>query len=269
MTRTLLAFGDSHTAGAEIQEKSSFECCHKAYPAYIAKYYGMQYKNYSQSGCGNDWLVKRFIDVIKKVIINKEEVFVLFNFCETSRTHIEIPIPPESQQNWDEEFYGPLHFLANYLSKNCFDKIEKTPWTRAIKKYLPIYRTYLALNTDKDLSKKAINQIFLVQTICEKYNIPFVFHNSITWYPGDWSLISKKNHFGHHSSDVWNYDSENINFSMSNSYCFWGLAINDPNWKHLYSDPRWEDHYPEEYHKYWASKLLRFIDKQGILEDYV
>jgi hypothetical protein len=269
MTRTLLAFGDSHTAGAEIEEHYNYECYHKAYPACIANYYGIQYKNYSQAGCSNDWLVKRFIDVIKKAIINKEEVFVLFNFCESSRTHIEIPIPPESQQNWDEEFYGSLHFYSNHLSKKYFNDVEKNPYTQALKKYLPIYRTYLTLNTNKDLSKKAINQIFLVQTICKKYNIPFVFHNSISWYSGDWSLISKKNHFGHHSSDIWNYDSENINNSMYMEYCFWGLATNHPNWKHLYFDPRWKDHYPEEYHKYWASKLLRFIDNQKILEGYI
>ncbi len=267
MSRILLAFGDSHTAGAEIEEQYNYECYSKAYPSYIAKYYGFEYENYSQAGCSNDWLLKRFNDAIKKSIINKDKIFILFNFCEATRTYIEIPTPSEFEQNWDENFYGPLHFYSQHLTKNFFINQPDNPYNKSIKKHLPVYHHYISLNNDKMLHEKALNQIFHIQSICERYNIPFLFHSSFDWYTGDWKLISKKNYYGHHSNLTTDYDVNIDAPLMSSLYSFWGVASNHPNWKNYQKESRWSGHYPEEYHKYWAARLIKFINEQKILED--
>ena len=80
MTRTLLAFGDSHTAGAEIEKQYELWYYEKAYPSYIAKYFGFEYKNYAYPGGSNDWALVQFHKAIKSSIKNKEDVFFLFNF---------------------------------------------------------------------------------------------------------------------------------------------------------------------------------------------
>lgn len=268
MTRTLLAFGDSHTAGAEIEEQYNYKCFEKAYPSYIAKHYGFKYKNFSEAGGSNDWLFKRFNDEIEKVILNKEEVFILFSFTESARTYIKTPYTPQPKQNWDERYYGNLNFYPGHLTKNSPIDHPKTPYEKELKLHLPIYRHYIASNTNKMLEEKSINQMFIVQTICQKYNIPFLFHNSIHWYSCDWSLIDKKNHFGHHKNDTFNY-SKTDSLLMESLYSFWGVAKNHPNWKHFQYLDRWHGHYPEEYHKYYASLLINFIDQQKILEGYI
>lgn len=268
MTRTLLAFGDSHTAGAEIEEQYNYECYSKAYPSYVAKYYGFEYKNYSQAGCSNDWLLKIFTDEIKKVILNEEKVFVLFNFTDSTRTYIYPPYTPNSKRNWNERYYDNLNYYLGHLKENSFINHPRNVYEKELKLYLPIYRHYIASHTNKMLDEKSINQMFIVQTICQKYNIPFIFHNSIQWYSRDWSLIDKKNHFGHHKNSTFNY-SKIDSVSMESLYSFWGIATSHPNWKHFQYQNRWHGHYPEEYHKYYASLLIKFIDEQEILEGYI
>jgi len=268
MTRTLLAFGDSHTAGAEIEKQHDYKCFEKAYPSYIAKHYGFQYKNFSEAGGSNDWSFKRFNDEIAKVILNKEEVFILFNFTESARTYIKTPYTSQSKQNWDEKYYGNLNFYSGHLSKNSPIDPPKTSYERELKLHLPIYRHYIASNTNEMLEEKSLNQMFIVQTICEKYNIPFLFHNSIHWYSGNWSLINKKNHFGHHSNIKTKYHKDDF-LLMESLYSFWGVACNHLDWKHYRQLERWKGHYPESYHKFWAQTLINFIDQQKILEGYI
>jgi len=266
MTRTLLAFGDSHTAGAEIEEQYKYWCYEKAYPAYIAKHYGFEYKNFSEAGGSNDISLKRFIDEIKKVILNKEKVFVLFNFTESSRTYFTTAITLESKKNWDEKYYGNLNFYPAHLSPNIF--LNNT-YEKELKLHLPLYRHYIASNTNKMLDEKSINQMFIVQTICQKYNIPFIFHNSMQWYSGDWTLIDKKNHFGHHNAVNFKYNLKVDCPLMESLYSFWGVACSHLDWKHYGQLERWKGHYPESYHKFWAQTLINFIDQQKILEGYI
>lgn len=269
MTRTLLAFGDSHTSGAEIEKQYVYECFEKAYPAYIAKHYKMEYKNYSLGGGSNDLSFKRFNDVIKRVILNKESVFVLFNFTESSRTYINTPYVAESHRDFDKNYYGRLDYSTRHLAKNYFSNNSECSFEKTLLKYLPIYKHYILSHTNKDFDEKSLNQMFIVQTICEKYNIPFIFHNSITWYSGNWSLINKKNHFGHHSNVKTNYYHKDDLLLMESLYSFWGVACNHPDWRHYVKIKRWEGHYPESYHKFWAQTLIHFIDQQKILEGYI
>jgi hypothetical protein len=276
MTRTLLAFGDSHTAGSEIDEKYSLKCHSKAYPAYIAKYYKLDYKNYAQTGGSNDWALLQFNKVIKSAIKNKKEVFVLFNFLEPARTFF---YNKESELEVDQIMHcHPSMMEKNYIeqiSKRFKEKSEEEylqylDWlynfyTKDYEKIMPLYRNYLKKYSIKLFDIKAIKQINYVQNICKQNNIPFIFHTSCLWYGGDWTSISKENFYGH---DKESYSGNNC-IRKGHMYSFWGRATKHPRWKHLQEEYRWSEHYPEEYHRYYASLLINFINEQKILEGYI
>lgn len=274
MTRILIAFGDSHTAGSEIDEKYSVSCHSRAYPSHIAKYYGMEYRNFAQTGGSNDWALIQFHEQIKFSIKNKEEVFVLFNFLEPSRTFFE-----NSESTYDPImhcFPGMLHkdHIDN-LSKNFKEKSEKeyseyldflyNHYAKDYAKIIPLYRKYIQDHTIKSLDQKSITQILHVQKICNMFNVPFIFHTSCLWYSGDWSNISKNNFYGH-DKDFYRPEESKL---KGKSYSFWGYAGSHPEWKDLGKEYRWSDHYPEEYHIHYASYLINFINKQKILEGYI
>lgn len=274
MVRTLLAFGDSHTAGSEIDEKNSESCHSRAYPAYIAKYYKFDYENYAQTGGSNDWALVQFNKVIKSVIENKKEVFVLFNFLEPARTFF---------YNEESEMIPVMHCLPNMLQKNHIKEISKRFKPKSEKehseylywlhnvyikdhaKIMPLYRNYLKKYSTELLDIKAIKQINYVQNICKQNNIPFIFHTSCLWYCGDWTSISQKNFYGH---DKESYTQDNY-INRGNFYSFWGRATKHSRWKHLQKEYRWSEHYPEEYHRYYASLLINFINNQKILEGFI
>jgi len=254
MKRTLLAFGDSHTAGAEILERYSYECFDRSYAAYVANYYKFDYKNFSQAGCGNDWLIHRFNKEIKSAIKNKEDVFVLFNFCESSRMFFE------------DKGDLTVHFYPSLLDKKYYKEVENsfikkgeedTDFFKDLKRLLPVYEDYLRDNTLESLDLKSLTQVQYIQKICIENNIPFVFHSSCQWYSGSWDDILEQNYYGHNKKF-------NFNFSYSN-YSFWGRATTNERWKHLQKEHRWSEHYPEEYHRHYASLLINFINNQGIL----
>lgn len=262
MIRTLLAFGDSHTAGAEIEKQDEYICFEKAYPAYIAKHYGFNYENYAEPGGSNDWSVKLFLEVIQKKIRENNLLFVIFNFTESGRTFFLCP-----DDDWD--ISNPLNFFPYHLEVEkmsdpltSFFGEEYVYQGNKILKYLPLYKYYLRTN---DLNKKTLDQIFLVQSICQNYNIPFLFHTSFTWEPGDWSLISKKNFFGHNH----NYYDTRESEIKSSTYSFWLSANNHSFWREIVTKERWKSHYPKEYHVYWSKLLINFIEKQKILEGYI
>ena len=248
MKRILLAFGDSHTAGAEIDEQYSGECHDKAYPAYIANHYGFDYENLAVCGGSNDWLIRQFMIRIQHSIIKKEQVFVLCNFCESSRTYIKFP--------------GKIqHCTTSLLSQNSNTKEELVVDPIFIKPY----KNYLRTHTDEILNFNSLSQILIIQSICEQYKIPYVFHTSAHWYDGNWNLINKKNYFGHHVTKKMSYTKFDLHH-MSREFSYWGIATHHPDWAHLQKTPRWSMHYPEEYHRFWAQILIDFIDKQEILD---
>lgn len=259
MTRTLLAFGDSHTAGAEIENEYEYECFEKAYPALIAKHYGFNYENYAYPGGSNDWSVKQFLQVIQYKLKENNSLFVLFNITESARTFFICP---------DEDYTSPLHYYPQHLtydrtsssSVDLFGK-EFQDYGNKILKYLPFYKHYLRTN---NLNQKTLDQIFLIQSICQNYDIPFLFHTSFSWEFGDWSLISKKNFYGHQ----YNFYTNDESNKRAEMYSFWASAHNNPFWKKVVNKKRWKGHYPKEYHVYWSKKLITFIEEQKILEGY-
>jgi hypothetical protein len=274
MTRTLLAFGDSHTAGSEIDEKHSVSCPSRAYPSYIAKYYGFEYKNFAQTGGSNDWALVQFHKVIKSAIKNKEEVFVLFNFLEPSRTFF---------YNEGSKFDPVMHCLPGMLEKNYIKKISENfkdqskedylnylnflynHYMKDYEKIMPLYKDYLKKHTIKSLDEKVVGQILHVQKVCQENNIPFIFHASCLWFSGHWFDISKKNFYGH-DQDCY---EDNSYIVKGYQYSFWGRATHHPKWKHLQNQYRWSEHYPEEYHRDYASLLINFINEQEILKDCI
>jgi hypothetical protein len=251
MRRILLAFGDSHTAGAEIDKQYSNECHDRAYPAHIAKHYGFDYENLSASGGSNDWLIRQFMIRIQHSLIKNQKVFVLCNFCESSRTYIRLPNKLR-------------HCTVSQLSP---DRITKDKFLLNPDVVEP-YKNYLRTHSNQVLNYKALSQIFIIQTICDQHNIPYIFHSSNDWYKGNWNLINKKNYFGHHATKKLTYNKFQA-LQMFAQYSYWGVAIHHPDWNKVFKNPRWSQHYPESYHKFWAETLIKFIDEQKILEGYL
>lgn len=267
MTKTLWAFGDSHTAGAEIDRQYSESCYDKAYPAYVAKYFGFEYKNCAKSGGSNDWALVEFNNAIR----TDKNIFVLFNFLEPSRTFFyekslnNDPIVHCVPNMLSDSFIKELSTNFKGLSREQYK--EYLNWLRGsyiedYKKISSMYRSHLKKYSDKQLNDRCISQIMYVQNKCEEYKIPYVFHSSCSWYYGSWSLISKKNFYGHTKNFYSDVDSS-INRSL---YSFWGIATENSNWNHIMKEDRWSKHYPEEYHRYYASLLINFINNQNILE---
>lgn len=250
MKRILLAFGDSHTAGAEIEEPYAGKCYHRAYPSYIAKHYGFDYENFAVSGGSNDWMLRQFMIRIQHAIIKNQEVFVLCNFCDPARTYVKLP--------------GKInHCCPSLLMQN-----EHTDKRLLVDvDFIKPYEDYIRSNTDDFLNHKALSQILTIQSICDQYSIPYVFHISTNWYEGNWNLINKNNFFGHHSTKKLVYkESDIIKLELYQKYTFWGYASCNSEWKHIQNDPRWAKHYPESFHEFWANYLINFIDEQKILD---
>lgn len=248
MKRILLAFGDSHTAGAEIDRQYSGSCHDKAYPAHIARHYGFDCENFAASGGSNDWIIRQFMIRIQHALIKNQKVFVLCNFCDPSRTYIKLP----GKMN---------HCTSSLLLQNESTKKELL----VDQDFIQPYENYLKTNTDEFLNYKSLSQIFIIQTICDQYSIPYVFHTSTHWYEGNWNLINKKNFLGHHLDKRLIYKKSDT-YEIYRHYSFWGVASLHPDWNHVQNDPRWSMHYPESFHEFWAKKLINFIDKQKILD---
>jgi hypothetical protein len=253
MTRTLVAFGDSHTSGAEIEGQYSSSCYEKSYPAHIAKHYGFDYINYSQCGGSNMWILHEFYRVIPKLVDQGIPLFVLCNFTEVSRMFFHQINPDNSSEI--------IHLVSSNLAQLTNNNYQFChPEELLIK-----YKKYLMNNSQRKLIEKTLLIIRKIQNFCKDNNIPFVFHTSIYWFPGDWTGIDKKNFFGHHDSDIIEYDKKMSKMYQYN-YSYWGLASKYPICNKLKQYDRWKMHYPEEYHRFWAKILINFIDEQKILD---
>ena len=80
---TLIAFGDSHTAGAEI-DHDGIEVILVPYPAkLLITIVGPE--NHSQAGGSNYWLMKKFMSRVQIGLRRKEKMFMVFGFCGTCK----------------------------------------------------------------------------------------------------------------------------------------------------------------------------------------
>jgi hypothetical protein len=232
---TLLAFGDSHTAGAEIDYKHQGECYDKAFPAKLANLLDFKYENYAKSGGSNGYLISCLMSRVQCAIANSEKVFVVIGFCEPSRI-----------------LYKSADGNMRHLTSSSFNHTNDGA---------DYYSKYLQTYTNDDLNVKSLNDIILIQTFLKSYNIPFIFFMSTTWYYGDWSLIDQKTFFGHKKMSY----TERESWETYNQFGYWGNCMHHPSWSHYKNDPRWSGHYPEEFHKFWANLMLDFIKTNNIL----
>lgn len=250
MTRTLIAFGDSHTSGAEIDIQYSEFCHEKAYPSHIANHYGFDCLNFGQSGGSNLWILKRFYEVMPELVEKGIPLFVLCNFTDVGRMFFK----------WEDSWFHFTPGDLNQLNGNSKFSYPEEPLLR--------YKEYLINNSDIQLTQKTLLIIKKIQNFCKDNNIPFVFHTSVYWFDGNWKEIDKRNFLGHHDSDKTFY-YPNVCNEYAIKYSYWGLATHHPMCKHLQYEDRWHMHYPEPYHKYWAKVLINFIDNQKLLEGYI
>lgn len=249
MKRTLLAFGDSHTAGSELEKKYSDPSYELAYPSYIAKHYDFDYENFSVSGGSNPWIWKEFNRVVPERVLRGEQLFVLCNFSEIARMFFE----------YENKIY---HLVMMDLDQIIDGKISRFHSPELL---LRKYVKYLKLNSNEKLTEKTFLIIKKIQNYCKQNNIPFVFHTSICWFPGNWEGIDKHNFFGHnHFPEITEYNFTTSQY-LSEIYSYWSHGIVHPVWKYFKDTSRWSAHYPEPYHKYWSKLLIDFIDTQGLL----
>ena len=233
---TLLAFGDSHTAGAEIDFKDQGECYDKAFSAKLSKHLDFKYENYAKAGGSNSYLISCLMSRVQRAIINSEKIFVVVGFCDPSRI-----------------FYKDKHGVLHHITSSNILTTKKV--------HLNFYEQYLQTYSNEELNNKAISEILLIQSFLKSYNIPFIFFISTQWYPGDWSLIDQKTFFGHQRQIY----TERQSWDHYNSYGFWGTCMHHPDWSHYKNDPRWSAHYPEHFHEFWANLMLNFIKSNSIL----
>ena len=243
--RTLISFGDSHTAGAEIDAPRTPECKERAYPQKIADHYGMRSENHAVCGCGNSWILKSFIERIKYAVSEKEDVVVHIGFTEASRNYV---------MGSREVLHGTTALL----------KPNADPRSIVDTKLLKLYEFWLRSHTDIQLHEMTVDIIWQIQSMCKLYNIPYFFSYNVGNFKTDTSLIDRRYFYGLH--DMPTITNEKEGWAFFRDFSFWGVASNDPSWEHYQHDDRWSGHYPEEYHEFWADKLIKFIDEQQILD---
>lgn len=249
MTRTLIAFGDSHTAGSEIDIQYSDFCHERAYPQHIANHYGFDCLNFGQCGGSNLWMLKTFYEVMPQLVERGIPLFVLCNFSDIGRMFFK----------WKDSYF---HFTPGDFDLN---ELEMFSYPEEV---LLQYKEYLMNHSHIELTQQTLLIIKKIQNFCKENNIPFVFHTSAYWFDGDWKNIDKKNFLGHHDSDKTFY-YPTISSAYALKYSYWGVATHHPKCKHLQYEDRWKWHYPEAYHKYWSKILINFIDQQKILEGHI
>ena len=257
---TLVTFGDSHSAGAELECKGHPGSPERAYPAKIAEHYGWKSINLSTCGGSNAWLWKTFEDCMPILMEKEEDLFVLCNFTEISRMYFwdngSSPVDPYNFEPYRYARHVTTVALDPDLHKNP-DK-EHCVWPIGI---IEQYRYWLKRNTDQQLAEKTLRIIKDIQSICKYHKIPFLFHTSLNWFEGDWKNIDKQTFYGHQEDEY----TEKYLWRRAIDYSYWGVATNHKDWKQIQKKPRWSMHYPEEYHEFWAKTMIDFIEEQGIL----
>lgn len=231
---TLWAFGDSHTAGAEIDQEQSGRCESKAYPKKLADLQGWQCVNLARSGGSNGWILRE-LDRVKDQL-DSEQSRVLINWCDPSRCY-----------HCDEQ--GQIsHLTASRVKKGTR---QQRQW----------YYAWLKSVVNKDLDELALDQIRSAISILSSRNIDYCMHVSTHWYKGTWQGIDQSRFFGH-NKDYYTVDDAEQQWRTAS---YWGQAQSLPEWQTVAKTPRWHGHFPEEYHEYWANKLADFwlLDKEA------
>ncbi len=236
---TLIAFGDSHVAGSEIEFKNQNTCFHKSFAAKIAEHYSFEYENYSQPGGSNDYIIKKLIPRVKTAIKNSENIFLVIGICDSSRTYY---------------YYNNNHYhVTPNMNMITYPKIV----SRA-------YSDYISLHSNADMEEKALNQILFIQSFLKIYKIPYIMFSTRHFSFGDWTLIDQCRYYGHHVSKK-DYYTEDFSSALQKSYSYWGTCLHHPRWAHLIKQDRWRNHYPEDFHTFWAETMISFINTNNLL----
>ena len=224
----LIAFGDSHTAGAEIQEPNSSNCYERAYPAKIAKHYGWDWENWAVSGGSVSWVEREFWRRIPELEADKEEFFVLINWPEPARMFFTI-------EDGKTEHVTSASTHTNWL-------------------YRRAYEEWLMRYTDQGLEDLSIAKLDFIAQYLLKEDIPFVMHWSThPWGAGRLDTRINRRFYGLHQAgenpaDLWR------------KWTYWGHCVNHQDMGWLSTTERWSGHYPEQFHEYWAGIMIKFID---------
>lgn len=237
--KTLIAFGDSHVSGAEIEYKNQGLCYEKAFSAKIAEHFNLNYENYGQPGGSTDYVLLKLMHRVKQAIKNKEEIFLIIGICDPTRTHYRFR---------DKDF----HFTTAANTEG---------WPTIVCR---AYADFIALHSDDYLSNKILNQVLLIQSFLKSYKIPYVMFSTTHFTFGDWSLIDPNRYYGHHIMKNSYYNNKEA-MVIQKGYSYWGVCSYHPEWLHYRKESRWSGHYPEEFHTFWAKTMIDYIENYNLL----
>ena len=99
----------------------------------------------------------------------------------------------------------------------------------------------------EELTKHEHYRIIGMQNILKFLKIPYLFFDAVSNNHENCSSklidIDRYYRYGEHMNSYWNYYLTNV----------WDKS------------ERWANHAPAEYHKYWAEKLINYIEEKNIL----
>jgi hypothetical protein len=159
----LYSMGCSHTAGSEIEYPEQTHCYEKAYPGLLAKHYGGQYINQSQTGGNNKTILTQTVKFV--------EDYLKKNNCNDLIVVVGWTSVPRNVALYNKKYY--------YLTPGSY---ESKWW----KDYPKIVRDWweldLQLNGEyRDHVEELIIQMITLHGYLESKNIKHILH---LWWTG-------------------------------------------------------------------------------------
>ena len=150
---SIVAFGDSHVAGAELDGPQSTDVKDQAFPAILGKRWNVPVYNYSWSGGSND----RSLRLLPEKLLQHPNSLVIFFYTDFSRNEYVTPDLDDTLAT-DDTGYSPLGVCWDH------DCIAATTRNLSNSYYKNFYHDTLHYNNYREY-----NTILTVQLFCEKY----------------------------------------------------------------------------------------------------
>jgi len=221
----LVVFGDSHTAGSEIDNQYSLQCYEKSFVKKIADYFQCDYENYSVAGASNCYIATEAYKYIDSHDVQDCFFFIswgaarratIYDYNKKDFLHI-------NEYDIDSPYYNSQqkNFIENYFNFHLPDKEEE--W-KILGTILGLYN-YLCYNK--------IN--FLMQDSTQAFAH---WHNKYFYKNNYFGLDDPTTYW--HQYEIWRAGSK-------------------------YNTDRWAKHAPEQWHEIWAEKILQHIREQQLV----
>jgi hypothetical protein len=239
---SIVAFGDSTTAGCELVDSVNWEETKKlAFPNTLAKKFLVPCYNYSWPGGSND----RSIRLLPEKLLQHPNSLVLFCYTSFDRTEC---FYPKTQRDIDIPDAGDQYIPLGVNWKNVDTHIEHKKLNELYIKHF--YNSRVAYNNYKEY-----NSLLMVQILCERFAKYFVqiFLYSDLIHPPDFQ------------SEVFKAVDKKYIYTFDTAHDFpW--QTNNQGFGNLYDWAKWHKykfcsggHIGQEAHDKFASNLYDFV----------